>query len=74
MGIMDKAKEMADKVTHSGKTDEYIDKARQKAGDMTGHKHDDQMNKGSDMAKDAMNKGSDMGKDAMNKGDKPNQQ
>jgi len=66
MGIMDKAKQMADKVTHSGKAEEYIDKARDKAGDMTGHKYDDQINKGSDMAKGAMKKG--------NQPDQPDQQ
>jgi hypothetical protein len=57
MGMMDKAKEMRDKVAQSGKPEEYVDKAKNTASKATGHKFDDKIDKGSDKAKDAMNKG-----------------
>jgi hypothetical protein len=51
MGMIDKAKEMAQKARHSGKADEMVDKGMDKAKDMTGHKHDDKMDQGTQMAK-----------------------
>ena len=56
MGMMDKAKDMKDKVTESGKADEAIDKAADKADDMTGGEHGEKIDKGADMAKDAAKK------------------
>jgi hypothetical protein len=57
MGMMDKAKEMRDKVAQSGKPEEYVDKAKDAASKATGHKFDDKIDKGSEATKNAMNKG-----------------
>jgi hypothetical protein len=51
MGITDKAKQMRDKVAQS--SDEYIDKARDKAKQATGGKFDDTIDKSADKAKGA---------------------
>jgi hypothetical protein len=40
MGMMDKAKQMANKAAGSEKTQEYIDKARDKAGDTVNQQAD----------------------------------
>lgn len=56
MGITDKAKELRDKVAQSGKTDEYVDKARDKAKQATGDRFGDEIDKGADMAKGAAGK------------------
>jgi hypothetical protein len=56
MGITDKAKELRDKVAQSGKTEEYIDKARDKADQATGGKFGDAISKGADTAKGAVRK------------------
>ena len=53
MGIMDKAKELKDKAMQSGKAEEYIDKAKEKADQATGGQFGDQIDKGADMAKGA---------------------
>ena len=42
MGIVDKAKELKDKATESGKADEVMAKAREKLADATGKRSDDQ--------------------------------
>lgn len=46
MGMMDKAKRMADK--HDDKVDEGIEKAGRKADERTGGKHGDKIQKGVD--------------------------
>ena len=56
MGMMDKAKELRDKVAASGKLDEYADKAQDKVGDVTEHRFDDQLDQGADAAKEAARK------------------
>jgi hypothetical protein len=56
MGITDKAKEMRDKVAESGKAEEYVDKARDKADQATGGKFGEALDKGADMAKGAARK------------------
>jgi hypothetical protein len=61
MGIMDKAKQLGEKVTKSGKSDEYIDKARDTMDQATGHRYDDQLDKGAQAAKEAGRKASSGG-------------
>lgn len=56
MGITDKAKELREKVAKSGKADEYIDKAKEKADQATGGRFGDTLDKGADRAKDAASK------------------
>jgi MT0933-like antitoxin protein len=51
MGITDKAKQMRDKVAQS--SDEYIDKARDKAKQATGGRFDDTIDKSAEKAKGA---------------------
>jgi hypothetical protein len=53
MGIKDKAKELREKVTESGKAEEYIDKAREKLSSATGHRADDKIDQGAEKAKGA---------------------
>jgi hypothetical protein len=54
MGMMDKANEMKDKAKDALKNDENVDKAADKADEMTGGQHSDKIDKGSDMLKDKM--------------------
>lgn len=56
MGIKDKAEQLREKVAQSGKADEFIDKAGDKADKATGGRFGDQIDKGAEMAKDAARK------------------
>jgi hypothetical protein len=51
---MDKAKQAKDKLVESGKVDELAQKAEETAKKATGHKHDDQIEKGSDAVADTL--------------------
>jgi hypothetical protein len=52
----DKAKEMAEKAAQSGKGDEAIDKAADKADQATGGKHTEKIDDAADKAREAMHK------------------
>jgi hypothetical protein len=58
MGITDKAREMADrakaKAMEALQNEDNIDKAAAKADEMTGGKHSDKIDKGSEMLKDKL--------------------
>ena len=56
MGITDKAKDLRDKVAESGKGEEMVDKAREKADKATGGRFGEQIDKGAEMAKGAVGK------------------
>jgi hypothetical protein len=58
MGLTDKAREMADqakaKATEALKNDDNVDRAADKADEMTGGKHSDKIDKGGEMLKDKL--------------------
>jgi hypothetical protein len=56
MGIMDKAKDLRNKLTESGKADELIDKGREKLDQATGHRYGDKLEQGAQRVKDATRK------------------
>jgi hypothetical protein len=56
MGMLDKAKQMADKAMKHDKADEAVDKAADKADEATGGKYGDKVDKVQEMAKDQIEK------------------
>lgn len=61
MGIVDKAKEML--AGHTEQAEQGVDKAAQKANDMTGKKYGDKIDRGANVAKDRLGSKGEKGRE-----------